>query len=253
MDNDNFHFSQSAPEPATAREAELLLALQQVVRMSMAGRWYTQAVADVTDIVGPVLEGRTPAAANAGGQEEGATLLAEVFNLLTQEQKLSVPQIIAGRIGAFMVRNGYRIVFGRWYLQAEPDTRPAADAGGLRCHLSWGGKNVYGDKASIDAVKAALHDAGTVPELKERIRFLQDRASAADAGGLPALKTKDEAQQAIQVCNTLVDVVGDDEQHPLFPLMAALMGAIGKWEDVDPELQAFFAETLTAKGAGGQS
>jgi len=54
------------------------------------------------------------------GTGEGAEFLAEVFNRLTQEQKLSVPQEAAGRLGAFMVRNGYRIVFGRWYLQAAP-------------------------------------------------------------------------------------------------------------------------------------
>ena len=54
------------------------------------------------------------------GTDEGAEFLAEVFNRLTQEQKLSVPQEVAGRLGAFMVRNGYRIVFGRWYLQAAP-------------------------------------------------------------------------------------------------------------------------------------
>jgi hypothetical protein len=47
---------------------------------------------------------------------------------------------------------------------------------GQNCFLSWGGKNVHGDEASIKAVKAALHDAGTVPELKDRIRDLQAQA-----------------------------------------------------------------------------
>jgi hypothetical protein len=35
--------------------------------------------------------------------------------------------------------------------------------------LSWAGFNVHGDAASIKAVRDALHDAGTVPELKARI------------------------------------------------------------------------------------
>lgn len=52
---------------------------------------------------------------------EGSELLAEVFNRMTIEQKNSVSPEIAERIGNFMVKNGYRIVFTRWYLQAEPD------------------------------------------------------------------------------------------------------------------------------------
>lgn len=42
------------------------------------------------------------------------------------------------------------------------------------CALSWDGKNVHGDSASIDAVKTALHEAGTVPELKSLLRAMQD-------------------------------------------------------------------------------
>ena len=52
--------------------------------------------------------------------EEGSELLAEVFNLMTKEQKESVPEDKAKRIGEFMFLNGYRFVFDRWYLQAEP-------------------------------------------------------------------------------------------------------------------------------------
>ena len=43
------------------------------------------------------------------------------------------------------------------------------------CLMSWDGKNVYGDEKSILFVRQAVHDAGTVPELKERIRELQDK------------------------------------------------------------------------------
>ena len=37
-------------------------------------------------------------------------------------------------------------------------------------HLSWDGKNIKGDKASIQFVKQALHEAHYVPEFKERIK-----------------------------------------------------------------------------------
>jgi len=49
------------------------------------------------------------------------------------------------------------------------------------CYLSWDGKNVYGDNASILAVKNALHDAGTVPELKGRICEMQQKVGAQNA------------------------------------------------------------------------
>jgi hypothetical protein len=57
---------------------------------------------------------------------EGSELLAEVFNRMTMEQKNSVPGDVAERIGRFMVKNGYRLVFTRWYLQAPPDETPNA-------------------------------------------------------------------------------------------------------------------------------
>lgn len=58
----------------------------------------------------------------------------------------------------------------------EHGQKLVAAQAGQNCFLSWGGKNVHGDEASIKAVKAALHDAGTVPELKDRIRDLQAQA-----------------------------------------------------------------------------
>ena len=57
--------------------------------------------------------------------KEGSELLAALFNRMTKKQKISVPQPMCDRISRFMVDNGYRIVFGRWYLQAEPRTSNA--------------------------------------------------------------------------------------------------------------------------------
>jgi hypothetical protein len=57
---------------------------------------------------------------------------------------------------------------------------------------------------------------------------------------VPALRTKEQAKQAIEVCNAFADALGDDEQHPLFPMMDSLMDAIGVWEANDPELRDFF-------------
>jgi len=63
-------------------------------------------------------------------------------------------------------------------------------------------------------------------------------------GSVPTivLQTKEQAKDAIRVCNALSYVVGDTEDHPLFPIMNALMDSIGVWEDADPELQSFFGE-----------
>jgi Lar family restriction alleviation protein len=40
-----------------------------------------------------------------------------------------------------------------------------------KCLLSWGGFNLYGDWNSINEARRLLHDAGTVPELKQRIAY----------------------------------------------------------------------------------
>jgi len=53
---------------------------------------------------------------SAGASE----LMAELFNRMPIEALKNVPEPIAVRIGDFMIANGYRIVFDRWYLQAEP-------------------------------------------------------------------------------------------------------------------------------------
>ena len=49
------------------------------------------------------------------------------------------------------------------------------------CALSWDGKNVYGDENSIKFVKNAIHEACTVPELKERIRQMQAKIDSLES------------------------------------------------------------------------
>lgn len=51
---------------------------------------------------------------------EGSELLAYLFNGMTTQEKMDVPEDKRKRITDFMVANGYRFVFGRWYLQADP-------------------------------------------------------------------------------------------------------------------------------------
>lgn len=53
-------------------------------------------------------------------EEEISRLMMELFNRMTEEQKLDVSGDDSIKIGDFMAQNGYRFVFGRWYLQAEP-------------------------------------------------------------------------------------------------------------------------------------
>ena len=56
----------------------------------------------------------------------GSRLLMELFNRMTQKQLLSVPKDLSLEIGDFMVQNGYRFTFNKWYLQAEPDVNKRA-------------------------------------------------------------------------------------------------------------------------------
>ena len=46
---------------------------------------------------------------------------------------------------------------------------PCARCAELNCAMSWAGNNVHGNSQSINAVKEAVHYAGQVPELKDRI------------------------------------------------------------------------------------
>ncbi len=49
--------------------------------------------------------------------------MAELFNRMTVKQKQSVPQDTALEISDYMVENGYRFVFSKWYLQAKPEVQ----------------------------------------------------------------------------------------------------------------------------------
>lgn len=51
---------------------------------------------------------------------EGSQVMMELFNRMPIAALKAVPEDIAKRVGDFMVANGYRFVFDRWYLQAEP-------------------------------------------------------------------------------------------------------------------------------------
>lgn len=53
--------------------------------------------------------------------EEISRLMMELFNIMSFDEKKSVSKEDSLKIGDFMVQNGYRFVFDRWYLQAEPD------------------------------------------------------------------------------------------------------------------------------------
>lgn len=53
----------------------------------------------------------------------------------------------------------------------------------LSSGLSWAGKNVFGNAESIEAVKTALHEAGTIPALKQRIAASADKAASVDHKG----------------------------------------------------------------------
>lgn len=63
---------------------------------------------------------------------EGSRLMMELFNRMPVKALKEVPEGIAKSIGDFMVANGYRFVFDRWYLQAEPK-EPAKAVSNERC------------------------------------------------------------------------------------------------------------------------
>lgn len=76
----------------------------------------------------------------------------------------------------------------------EPAALPQGEWQDMDSGLSWSGFNVYGDRASIKAVSDSIHDAGTVPALKARVReaeatlsaHLRTAPAAGDALGVPA-------------------------------------------------------------------
>ena len=93
----------------------------------------------------------------------------------TTDAALTSAEIEAGWHDTFSTRNPFCpcdlsafTKSARWAERAIRQHRPDG--------ISWDGKNVYGDRESIDTVKLAIHDAGTVPELKDRLRELQSSA-----------------------------------------------------------------------------
>jgi hypothetical protein len=75
-----------------------------------------------------------------------------------------------------------------------------------------------------------------------------DQRESAAVPGI-TIRSKDDANQAIRVCNLLTDIVGDNAKHSLFPTMSALMDAIGIWEESDPELREFFGAAVPSTAA----
>jgi len=54
---------------------------------------------------------------------EISRLMMELFNRMNTNQKMDIGETDAQKVSDFMVKNGYRFVFGRWHLQAEPDSQ----------------------------------------------------------------------------------------------------------------------------------
>lgn len=51
---------------------------------------------------------------------EGARMLADVYNTMSDKQVVDMPADLIKQHSDFLIRNGYRLVFGRWYLQPRP-------------------------------------------------------------------------------------------------------------------------------------
>lgn len=50
------------------------------------------------------------------------------------------------------------------------------------------------------------------------------------ASGGAVLRSQDQCDEAIRICNAMTDEIGDRADHPLFPMTLELMNAIGAWE-----------------------
>lgn len=69
---------------------------------------------------------------------EGSALMMELFNRMPiKALRDDVPEDVQKRIGDFMVANGYRLVFDRWYLQAEPKEPDRRAVNGKPPQLGW--------------------------------------------------------------------------------------------------------------------
>jgi hypothetical protein len=112
--------------------------------------------------------------------KEGSALMAELFNRCPIENLKAVPQEIAIRIGNFLVANGYRIVFNRWYLQADPvgaaDEPTSVDAEALL--------NDY-DECWIEDEKLMLREDGPT---RQKAKEMRERFNKARAAVLAAMR-----------------------------------------------------------------
>jgi hypothetical protein len=71
---------------------------------------------------------------------EASELLAELFNRMPIKELQAVPEPLARRVGEFMVANGYRMVFNRWYKQADPDAVEAPQVQRRRLYKTTNGR-----------------------------------------------------------------------------------------------------------------
>lgn len=98
--------------PTNVQQAEAM--------MRVASHWLQ---ANAPELLRAMLRATAPVAPDGNAAE----ILAGLFNCMpTAALKNDVPMDLARRIGAFMVANGYRMVFDKWYLQEPP--APAAPA-----------------------------------------------------------------------------------------------------------------------------
>jgi hypothetical protein len=128
----------------------------------------------------------SPRKSNADGSE----LIMELFNRMPIKELKKVADPIAKRIGAFMVANGYRLVFNRWYLQEPPnedsqaiDTDPMTSAPELWFCLY--------DGTSPDGRGIPSYAGRTVSAKTARV-FLRDRKSPYWTGRVTILTDTNE-------------------------------------------------------------
>lgn len=84
------------------------------------------------------------------------------------------------------------------YTRPQPDqsARVAELGAKLRCSLSWGGFNVYGDEKSIRETGAMLHSHGIVHELQATIRNLNAQLATAEQRVAERMRAA-----AVEACN----------------------------------------------------
>ena len=77
------------------------------------------------------------------------------------------------------------------------------------CAMSWSGYNVYGDSHSIKAVKQAVHEAGTVPELKDTLRAYLTTIASLEADNIKLLEASINQHNKIAILQHSLDSATD--------------------------------------------